>query len=380
MLASARPRLGVLDFGPIQYHTPLYQRLASRGKVELSVLFLSDQGLRPMRDKFFGVEISWDTDLLSGYSHHFLTGEGSHASLGERLLKLTRWLRSRDVVVLYGYSSPWMLSAMLICRSYRIPYLMRGDSKPDGDATDSRRHLRNMTARITVSSSAGGLAVGQLNEDFYRRFGARRITFAPYSVEDERFARPPRLSRSEILARWGLPDNRPVVVFSGKFAPHKRPLDLAAAIRLLPNEVTVLFIGDGALASRIRAALDPDTGVVTGFVNQSEIPAYYHASDVMVLPSELENWGLVINEAMNAGVLPVVSDRVGAGPDLVQGVGEIYRCGDVADLAAALDRALVATRDPGTRRRVRQHVARYCLDRTAAGFEEAAISVTAHRR
>ena len=40
----APPRLGVLDFHPIQYHTPLYQRLSARGKIELTVLYLSDDG------------------------------------------------------------------------------------------------------------------------------------------------------------------------------------------------------------------------------------------------------------------------------------------------------------------------------------------------
>lgn len=371
------PRLGVLDFGLIQYHTPLYKRLASRGNVELDVLFLSDNGLHAVMDQFFGVEIAWDTDLVSGYPHRFLATAAATAPLRQRAWKLARWLRAQDVAVVYGYSSAWMLSAMAICRWYRIPYLMRGDSKPDGDATDSRRHLRNIAARVTVSASAGGLAIGQLNEDFYHRFGARRITFAPYSVDDERFATGPCLGRSELLARWGLPDHRPVILFSGKLAPHKRPLDLTAAIRLLPHEVTLLFVGDGALANRVRAELDPGTGVVTGFVNQSEIPAYYHAADILVLPSQVEPWGLVINEAMNAGALPVVSDRVGAGPDLVRGVGEVYPCGDVAGLATALGRALVTIGDPGTRQRVRQHVARYSLDRTAAGFEEAVRSVTA---
>jgi len=376
ILISVRLRLGVLDFNPIQYHTPLYQRLATRGNVELDVLFLSDNGLRPVRDKLFGVEIAWDTDLLSGYSHRFVTTAGQTTPRQKRFWNLAKWLRSHDVVVLYGYNNPWMLLAMAMCRAYGIPYLMRGDSKPDGEIIGSRRHLRNLVARATVSASAGGLAIGQLNEDFYRRFGARRITFAPYSVEDERFARPPSLGRSEVLARWGLPDRKPIIVFSGKLVSYKRPLDLVAAIKLVPDEVRVLFVGDGALANQVRCALEPGMGAVTGFVNQSEIPAYYHAADILVLPSELEKWGLVVNEAMNAGVLPVVSDRVGAGPDLVCGIGEIYPCGDVAGLAAALGRALMTIKDPGTRGRVRQQVARYSLDRTAAGFEEAARSVT----
>lgn len=38
------PRLGVLDFRPIPYHTPLYRWLATRGNVELDVLYLNDLG------------------------------------------------------------------------------------------------------------------------------------------------------------------------------------------------------------------------------------------------------------------------------------------------------------------------------------------------
>jgi glycosyltransferase involved in cell wall biosynthesis len=135
-------------------------------------------------------------------------------------------------------------------------------------------------------------------------------------------------------------------------------------------------VGDGALADEVRACLPPGAGAITGFVNQSELPAYYHAADIIVLPSEREPWGLVINEAMAAGVLPVVSDRVGAAPDLVAGVGEVYPCGDTARLADALDRALALADNPETRDRMRQHAARYCLSRTATGYEQAALAVS----
>ena len=67
-----RPRLGVLDFNPIQYRTPLYQLIARRARVELDVLFLTDDGHCPVVDAGFGVPVTWDIDLLSGYEHQFL--------------------------------------------------------------------------------------------------------------------------------------------------------------------------------------------------------------------------------------------------------------------------------------------------------------------
>jgi glycosyltransferase involved in cell wall biosynthesis len=368
------PRLGVLDFWPIQYHAPLYRRLASRGTLHVDVLYLSDNGHRAAMDPKFGVRIAWDIDLLDGYEYRFLTTRDSPARLGPAKA-LTRWLAAHDAVVIHGYSNPWMLTAAALCRARRIPYLLRGDSLPRGQAAGFRRLLRDVIARAAVSGSAAGLAIGQLNEEFYRRHKARRVIFAPYSVDDSRFAQVPATGRTELLTQWGLNPDRALIMYCGKMYPGKRPLDLAAAVRLLPCKVTTIFVGDGVLAQTIRSSLMPGEGVVTGFVNQSELPAYYHAADIIVLPSEVENWGLVVNEAMAAGVLPVVSDRVGAAPDLVEGVGEVYPCGDIAGLADALGRALSRANDPHIRDRVRQHVAGYSLDRTAAGFEEAVFAV-----
>lgn len=369
-----RPRLGILDFNPIQYRAPLYQRVADRGKIDLDVLFLSDHGYKASVDPGFGVAFSWDIDLLAGYRNLFLGSAGGPLGNARRLRSLTSWIRRHDVVLVYGYANPWMVAAMMACQITRVPYLLRGEAHAQSRATGMRRHLRQVIAHAAVRASAGGLAIGKLNEEFYRKYGARTVVFAPYSVDDRRFAQPPQLNRATVLKQLGLDERRPVIMFSGKLIPRKRPLDLAAAIRLLPREVNTLFVGDGPLADQVRAALEPGQGAVTGFVNQSELPSYYHAANVLVLPSEAEPWGLVVNEAMAAGVLPVVSDRVGAAPDLVDGVGEIYPCGNVWGLASALARALAKVDAPGTRGKMREHVARYSPDRTAAGFEEAVLA------
>jgi glycosyltransferase involved in cell wall biosynthesis len=373
-------RLGVLDFNPIQYHVPLYQLLARRGVIDVSVLYLHDGGCRPIFDPGFGVPVAWnDVDLLSGYDHQFLATAGRRAALSGQVRTLSRWLRTHDAVVIHGYSNPWMLFAAAACRLRGVPYLLRGDSGPDSRASGIRRRCRDLVARFVVSHSAGGLAVGRLNGEFYRKYRAPRVVFAPHSVDNDRFAEPPRVGRPELLKRWGLRQGQPVIMFCGKLHPRKRPLDLAEAVRRLPQAVSTLFVGDGMLADQVMARLDQRggsaSGAVTGFVSQSELPSYYHAADILVLPSESEPWGLVVNEAMAAGVLPVVSDKVGAAPDLVRGAGEVFPCGDVPALAAALGRALLRIKDPQVPEQMRQHVARFGLEPTAAGFEQAALAV-----
>ena len=111
-------------------------------------------------------------------------------------------------------------------------------------------------------------------------------------------------------------------------------------------------------------------------MNQADLPPYYHAADILVLPSYHEPWGLVVNEAMATGALPVVSDRVGAGPDLVDGIGEVFACGDITALTEALRRALGSLGDPEVSERVRRRVAQYSIDIAAAGFEQAVLAVS----
>ena len=61
-------------------------------------------------------------------------------------------------------------------------------------------------------------------------------------------------------------------------------------------------------------------------------------SDVFVIPSEREMWGLVVNEAMVGGNAIVSSDEVGSAIDLVrEGVnGFVYKCGEINELANVL--------------------------------------------
>jgi glycosyltransferase involved in cell wall biosynthesis len=374
-----RPSLGVISYAPIQYHTPLWQLITKRGNVDLDMLFLSDRGISPINDTAFGVPITWDIDLLSGYSHAFLATAADPDNAIRRARALARWIPDHDAVVVNGYTSPWMLMAMAICKARGVPYLLRGSSHPEGTSSGIRRRLRPIATRIVVAGSADCLSMGHLNEAFYRQNHARSVTFVPNSVDDERFACPPTVGRPELLAKWGLSEDLPLIVFSGRLVDRKRPLDLIEAVKRLPLLVNVLFVGDGPLADVIRAALPAGRAAVTGFINQAEMPSYYHAADILALTSEIEAWGLVVNEAMAAGVLPVVSDRVGCAPDLVQDAGEVFRCGDVADLTGALSRAVEALRDTAVRERMRKHVARYSLERTADGFERAALAVTSRR-
>src|SRR5258708_28093376 len=142
-----------------------------------------------------------------------------------------------------------------------------------------------------------------------------------------------------------------IVLFCAKLQAWKRPLDLLRAFAAadLPRAFLVVA-GEGPLRPELESAAASlgiaDRVRFLGFVNQRQLPAIYRAADLLVLPSEYDAFGLVINEAMLCGCPVVASDRVGAVRDLIESgqTGFVYRCGDVSELASLLRR--LSTHDP----------------------------------
>jgi glycosyltransferase involved in cell wall biosynthesis len=374
------PRLGVLATHPIQYQAPLYQRLARRGIVDLEVAFLSSAGVEPFHDPGFGVTLAWDIDLLGGYRSTVLERRPL-AGKGAWLVSASRWLRQQDIVVLHGHSDPDMLLAAAACRLLGVPYLLRGDSQAQSSASGPRRIARHLVAGAVVRNAAGALPIGHRNAAFYRRYGRIPHYLAPYSVDNERFeatsgaARP---ARDERLASLGLDPGRPTVIFAGKLIAQKRPLDLVHAIERTGPEFNLLVLGDGPLRSQVHGYEGALPVRCLGFINQAELPRWYGCGDILALPSDREPWGLVVNEGMACGLIPVVSDAVGCGPDLVRGVGEVFPAGDVDALATALRR--VARDIPGRRERLATRLAGFTSTTSADGYEQAAIALGRRRR
>ena len=130
------------------------------------------------------------------------------------------------------------------------------------------------------------------------------------------------MDRAAVRRAWNIPAEAPVALFCAKLQPWKRPQDplLAFAKAKLPQAYLV-YAGEGPLRPRLESQAR-DFGVADrvkflGFVNQSGLPSVYKASDLMILPSEREPFGVVVNEAMLCGCPVAASDRVGAGYDLI---------------------------------------------------------------
>lgn len=395
-------RLAYIVTHPIQYQAPLLRLLAASGEIDLTVLFLSDFSLHAHHEKAFGQTFKWDVALTEGYTWEVMPRWGIGRSTPLRPWWPVRGLKERlkagrfDAVWVHGWGHVGLRQAISAANSLNIPVLLRGESTPNQQSPQTlRRQLRNYFCRKLFRRVAGFLCIGSLNREFYRNFGVpeERLFSMPYAVDNLWFqarCREAALRRETFRRELGLEPGRKIFLFAAKFIPVKAPGDLLGAYQrawggemtkaeMLPSEVAsqrlhgpgktemlkeevrsqkseagkiesgtrpyLLFVGDGPLRGELEAqagALKGNDVRFLGFRNQTELPAFYDLCDVFVLPSVHEPWGLVVNETMNAGKPVIVSDRVGAAPDLVQpGVnGWIFPHGNVAALADCLGQAL----------------------------------------
>ncbi|MGH9710529.1 MAG: glycosyltransferase, partial [Candidatus Acidiferrales bacterium] len=144
----------------------------------------------------------------------------------------------------------------------------------------------------------------------------------------------------------------------------------------------LVYVGDGPMRNELEVEAKT-RGVAgrtrfLGFVNQSGLPQVYCGSDLLVLPSEYEPFGVVVNEMMLCGHGVIASDRVGAKFDLVREgeTGFVYPCGDIDALAKLLQDTLSdceALRRYGkaANRRIGEWSPRVYVDSLVRGVERA---------
>jgi glycosyltransferase involved in cell wall biosynthesis len=366
---TARPtRIAVLNSHPIQYFAPLYAYLNRAPDLDMTALYLSDFSIRGERDADFGRDVKWDVDLLAGYRSVFV-GKGARTGQPRGYWSLIApqvWneLRSGryDVLWLHGHYYVANLIALAAAKIAGLPVMIRGETHLGLPCHGIKSLLRPSVMGALYRMCDRVLAIGSANAAFYRAMGVpnNKIFIVPYSVDNDRFIRSANLTddqRMEVRRRYKIPADRPSILYAAKFTPRKRPGDLLRAVQRLKMKTdrpfTLVMAGSGELELDLRvfcAEHAIHNVVFTDFVNQSELPALYAASDVFVLPSEHEPWGLAVNEAMCARLPVVVSREVGCVADLVcDGVnGYTPEAGDVEGLANALKRLI---NDEGLRRR-----------------------------
>ena len=364
--SGSTKRLAIFTSHPIQYQAPLFRALAASEVIDPTVYFGSRHGVDVAMDSGFGQAFRWDVPLLDGYEHAFLPNTATTPDVsrftGVRVSDADGVLARGNygALLLLGWQTFAHVQMLRAAWRIGLPVILRGEStlqraRAGGLGASVRRALwLPLRQRLYAAGFArvdAFLVIGSRNRDYYRSFGVpdEKMFWAPYAVDNDWFTFPDddrTAARERIRSRLAVGPDTFLVASSAKLIERKRPLDLVDAVASLRDrgvDAHALFIGDGeeraAIEQRATARGIRSAVTIAGFVNQRELPSWYAAADTLVLPSDSrETWGLVVNEAMAAGLPVVVSDAAGCSPDLVRAGenGFTYVCGDVAELADRL--------------------------------------------
>lgn len=351
-MTSRHPKLLMVASHPVQYAVPQHRRQFADPRLDITVAFCSLQGAERGFDAEFGLDVQWDVPLLEGYRWLHPPNRsplprlrGFFGMLNPGLWRIVR-SGGYDVVICFGYRAASFWIAALAARAARSKLVWTTDGTTLGprEGGDFKLRLKRLVVPSIFKVGDAVLVPSSRGKRFVESLGIARdrVLLTPYVVDNVFFSSRAAVSDpKQTRANWGIEEDAFIALFVGKLVPWKRPGDVLEAVARVRGAYAV-FVGDGSLRIQLEKrayALGIANRVrFIGFANQTELPAIYRSADVLILPSEFEPFGLVVNEAMACGTPALVSRACAAADDLVREgeSGYTFRAGDVPALARHL--------------------------------------------
>jgi glycosyltransferase involved in cell wall biosynthesis len=346
------------------YQAPLFRALAASDRINLIVYFCSDEGSSGKDVKsVYGYDQNWGVEeqLLEGYSSKLLK---NHSPKGSYLKSLTGlanfgvWnelSRERpDAVVIMSWMNPTWWLTFLTCLRFNIPVLFMTDANFNAEKLTNIWKSwikRYVLGKLLFPLTTGFLCAGTANRLLYTSHGVPNEKLIPFAYSWGYQAlmeksEPLRDRKLELRRQHGFPENSSIALYCGRLSSEKASMELLQAYHLVSNpKKALVLVGDGHLRRQMQDFINlhrVESVYFMGFQNRNNLGDFYALADILILPSNRETWGLVVNEALSFSLPVVVSDQVGAGVDLVipDENGYIFPAGDISALAAQISRLL----------------------------------------
>lgn len=319
-----KARVAFFSVVPSPYQRDFFHALAERHEISLRVFYLEASS----------PDSPWPEKPLE--SHEEIL-PGFWCSLGAARLHIN-WrlpnLADFDVVVLNSLISPtaqWLMRFRLKNK----PWFFWGEHLRTQHGW--RKMLHNALI-APLNNAIGIVGIGtRAAADYGARFPGVKNFSIPYCCELQSFLDTPHTAKNS---------NETVFIFCGQMIARKGVDLLLAAFGLVAARkinVRLLLVGREAELPSLLQKLDTSTRekiFYAGFQPPEDLPRYFAQADVFILPSRYDGWGVVVNQALGAGLPVICSDAVGAGHDLVaeEVNGLKFETDDANSLAEKMER------------------------------------------
>lgn len=312
-------KLALLTNIPSPYRVPLFNTLSGFDDIELHVIFFreSDPG-RKWRINREGIH----------FSYRIIPGICLFYPKTEMVVYLNwgMWSELRrfdpDIICCGGYA--WLASLELLMYAklkHKPIFLFSGSILGSGKYRNS---FVKLYKKFIIPKFDAYITYGTAAKDLLVHFGAnpKHIIVGINTVDTKEFSTQMGNLSSDEVAKEHHRFKPKNILYVGQFIQRKGVMNLIKAfVRLDMPQVGLILVGNGPEKENYLQYIKTHNiknVFIEPFVQKEKLPKYYAISDVFVLPSHQEVWGLVINEAMACG-LPILSSKVaGATRDLVK--------------------------------------------------------------
>jgi len=324
---------------PIHYQSPMIRYL-SKKKINLEVLYRSDVSTRKYYDEDFENTIKWDTKLLDGIKYEFLNYIGPnkvtfiYPFTTDYVKKIFK--NDPNIIWIHGIKNWYNLIIIFFAKIFKKKIFLRDEVSEDS----KKRSFLNKTFNLIFYSIIDNfidvyLAIGKKNKNYYLKYKSnkKKIVLVPYVVDNNFFYLKKKFKKNKKLT----------YLFAAKLKKRKGCDLLLKAINLIKNKkfhsnTKFIIAGEGKMRSEIKNFIKIEklkNVSLLPFQNQSKLKKLYQMSDIFIMPSIKESWGLSVNEAMCAENAIICSDKVGSAADLVNNNynGYIFKSNDENDLS-----------------------------------------------
>ena len=310
---------------PVQYQSPLIRYLVKK-KLKITVLYRSNMSVKKFFDPGFGKKIKWDIDLLKGYKYDFLKFIGSN-KVGNIFPITTEFINKifnnkTDIIWLHGVKNWYNLCIIVLSKIFKKKVFVRDETHQfSKNRTILNNFLNYLFYQFIDKFIDIYLAIGTANKKYYIRnnISKKKVITVPYTVNNKFFYKKIKKNNNK--------NKKIVFMFAAKLTYRKGPDLLLESIKLIKKyrnfslNTEFLIVGDGEMKEQlIQFSKENYLKNVRffPFQNQKNILKFYQNSDVFILSSRIEPWGVTVNEAMSAENAIISSNQAGSAYDLVK--------------------------------------------------------------